>query len=337
MDMISVPKQKAIAAFMQQTAGVDPSDPTYKFHSQGIIDTIQKLLDEFIAKKSDLDAEFEKSSAACKSTIADLEEKIEKNKSAMEQLEKDIITLTEEIAKAREDLVNAEATLKDDQLYMKDLTKLCEERAKDWDQRSQLRGGELEALEAALKVLKDEVAPMDKAANERAMLVQKKQGPKISLSAAPKLQKTISFLQNLEKESKSFATVHKSESLAAAKQERAVNFLKHAGNRLHSETLSVVAMHVASDPFTKVKKLIQQLIERLLAEATAEATKKGFCDTELGKARKDRDFRYQDVKSLSVELSSLEAKRDELKAEIAQLTEDLEALEKALKEATEIS
>merc|ERR1719297_351368 len=103
-----------------------------------------------------------------------------------------------------------------------------------------------------------------------------------------------------------------------------------------SETLSVVAMHVAADPFTKVKKLIQQLIERLLAEATAEATKKGFCDTELGKARKDRDFRYQDVKSLSVELGSLEAKRDELKAEIAQLTEDIEALEKALKEATEL-
>merc|ERR1719297_608618 len=103
-----------------------------------------------------------------------------------------------------------------------------------------------------------------------------------------------------------------------------------------SETLSVVAMHVAADPFTKVKKLIQQLIERLLAEATAEATKKGFCDTELGKARKDRDYRLQDVKSLSVELGSLEAKRDELKAEIAQLTEDIEALEKALKEATEL-
>merc|ERR1712027_111576 len=100
---------------------------------------------------------------------------------------------------------------------------------------------------------------------------------------------------------------------------------KDAGSRLKSETLSVVAMHVAADPFTKVKKLIQQLIERLLAEATAEATKKGFCDTELGKARKDRDFRLQDVRSLSVELGSLEAKRDELKAEIAQLTEDIEA------------
>merc|ERR1719215_270893 len=95
-------------------------------------------------------------------------------------------------------------------------------------------------------------------------------------------------------------------------------------------------MHVASDPFTKVKKLIQQLIERLLAEATAEATKKGFCDTELGKAEKDRDFRLGDVKTLSVNLESLEAKEDELEAEVEQLKEDLEALAKALKEAEEI-
>jgi len=336
MDLLSAPKQQAISNFIQEATGVDPSDPTYKFHSQGILDTLQKLLDEFTAEKADLDAEFAKSSAACKSTISDLKGKISKNDSAMEQLEKDIITLTKDIAKAREDLVNAEATLTDDQLYMKDLTKLCEERAKDWDQRTQLRAGELEALEGALKVLKDKVSPMDQAANERAMLMQKNQGQKMSLALRPKLQKAVSLLQNLEGESSFMAAVHKSDSAAAAKQRRAVALLKHAGNRLHSQTLAVVAMHVASDPFTKVKKLIQQLIERLLAEATAEATKKGFCDTELGKARKDRDYRFEEVKSLSVDLGSLEAKRDELKAEIAQLTEDLEDLDKSLKKATHV-
>merc|ERR1719468_518489 len=170
----------------------------------------------------------------------------------------------------------------------------------------------------------------------RAMLVQKTPGQKMSLSAGPKLQKALSFLQNAKADSSFFAAVHKSESTAAMKQQKAINLLQHAGSRLNSETLSLVAMHVASDPFTKVKKLIQQLIERLLAEATAEATKKGFCDTELGKAEKDRDFRLGDIKTLSVELGSLEAKRDELKAEIAQLTEDIESLEKALKEATEL-
>lgn len=63
-------------------------------------------------------------------------------------------------------------------------------------------------------------------------------------------------------------------------------------------------MHLAADPFGKVKTLIQQLIERLLAEATAEATKKGFCDTEVSKAEEERAYRLSDVKKLMVELEA---------------------------------
>merc|ERR1712079_454500 len=203
---------------MQEYTGVDPADPTYKFHSQGIIDTLQKLLDEFTTKKADLDAEFSKSSAVCKSTISDLDEKIEKNNDAVSELERDIITLTRDTAKAREDLVNAEATLTDDQLYMKDLTKLCEERAKDWDQRTQMREGELEALVGALKILKDEASPMDEASNKRAMLLQKKHGQEMSLAARPKLQQVVSFLQSSQGEGRVLAAVHKSKSAVAEKQ-----------------------------------------------------------------------------------------------------------------------
>merc|ERR1719169_59410 len=90
----------------------------------------------------------------------------------------------------------------------------------------------------------------------------------------------------------------------------------------------------AYDPFKKVKGLIEKLIQRLVQEATNEASKKGFCDTELGKARKERDFRFQDAKDLSADLAGLEAKRDELKAEIKQLTADIKDETQALKETT---
>merc|ERR1712113_848975 len=150
-------------------------------------------------------------------------------------------------------------------------------------------------------------------------------------SATAKLQKTVSFLQSVE----SLAVVHKSESTAAAKQERAVTLLKRAGSRLHSETLSVVAMRMAADPFTKIKKLIQDLIERLLAEATAEATKKGFCDEELGKANQDRDYRLQDANALNAELEQLEIKQDELEEEIAVLTTAIDLLKRTLANATQ--
>jgi len=111
--------------------------------------------------------------------------------------------------------------------------------------------------------------------------------------------------------------------------------LREEGQRLHSTPLSLMASRLAADPFEKVKTLIQQLIERLLAESTAEATKKGFCDEELGKAQKDREYRFQDSQKLSVELAALETKQDELEAEIGQLTADVTSLTFALGNLTE--
>merc|ERR1719265_2362661 len=123
---------------------------------------------------------------------------------------------------------------------------------------------------------------------------------------------------------------------AQARKEKVMALLSSEGRRLSSPVLASLAMRVAADPFVKVKKLIQQLIERLLREATSEATKKGFCDTELGKATKDRDFRFADVKKLNSELAGLEAKQDELEEELESLAKSLKELNEALAEATKL-
>merc|ERR1712107_502359 len=120
------------------------------------------------------------------------------------------------------------------------------------------------------------------------------------------------------------------------RKDKVLALLKTEGKRLGSTILSSIAMKVAADPFIKVKKLIQQLIERLIAESTAEATKKGFCDTELAKAEKNRNHRWEDVQRLSAELAALEAKKDELDEELAQLAKSLKELRDALAEATKL-
>jgi len=96
-----------------------------------------------------------------------------------------------------------------------------------------------------------------------------------------------------------------------------------------------LATRSAADPFTKVKGLIQKLIERLLAESAAEATKKGFCDTELGKARHDRDARREETQDLSADLERLEAKEDALTEEIKLLTSQMKDENIALKTTTQ--
>lgn len=109
-----------------------------------------------------------------------------------------------------------------------------------------------------------------------------------------------------------------------------MSLLRHHGARLKSAMLAALAAKLAQDPFAKVKQLIQQLIEKLLSEATQEATKKGFCDVEVSKAENKRDFRFNDVRSLSAELGVLEAKKVSLEEEMVQLGDELETLHEDL-------
>jgi hypothetical protein len=326
MSLLSTPKHKAVAALLQDSTSVDPNDPEYNFHSNDIISVCDELLVDYKASKKSLDDEWAKTKKGCDETQASLKKKLIANDDAMKQLDKDIARLKKEIAKHRENLVTAEGTLQDDELYLKDLTARCEDRANDYDQRSAMRNDELTALTQALTVLKGTVSKSS-SVNVRALLQEptaKSAAPKLDVHAAadPKL-KSVSFLQT-----------DSSTVTQEARRQKAQDVLRSEGQRLGSFALTTLSERVAADPFKKIKGLIQKLIERLLTESKNEATKKGFCDTELAKARKERDFRFQDANDLSADLAGLEAKRDELETEISQLTKDIKAEDQALQEAT---
>merc|ERR1719326_2358749 len=106
-----------------------------------------------------------------------------------------------------------------------------------------------------------------------------------------------------------------------------------------SAILMSLVMRAAADPFVKVKKLIQELIEKLVTEAAEQATKKGWCDTEMGKAESSRNSQMATVMELNAETAALEAKKDELTDTIATLTTEIaelnDALTKTTKERTE--
>jgi chromosome segregation ATPase len=321
MGKMSSPKHKSVMALLQQGTAVDPSDPEYKYHSDDIIEVCENLLSDYTANKKDLDDEYAKTSKACDDLKASLKKALAANKNAMDDLDKSIMKLTKEIAQDRSDLVTADAQLKDDELYLKDLQVRCEARAHDYDQRSAMRNDELTAINEALKILKNDVKGRADEVNVRALIQTEK----------PAL-KTISLLQEFSSNSK--GSLRGVLSLEA-RRNSAVDLLKQEGQRIGSMALMSLSARASADPFKKVKGLIQRLIERLLAESKAEATKKGFCDTELGKAEKDRDYRFSDAKDLSADLMKLEAKKAELSAEIESLTKDVKIEKQALKDATE--
>merc|ERR1719253_680513 len=95
----------------------------------------------------------------------------------MKSLSKDIQRLGKEIAQHREDLITANEQLQDDEQYLKDLQARCEARANDYDQRSVMRGGELDALTGALEVLTKKVKGRADKVNVRAAFVQNVSAP----------------------------------------------------------------------------------------------------------------------------------------------------------------
>jgi len=353
MGLITLPTQKTMSAFLQQS--VDPKDADYKYHSSDIVELLESLKVDFTKEKKSLDDEYGKTSASCAGLKKSLSDKIETNTKETKSVQAKISKLAATIADDRGKLVEAQSLMKDDEEYLKDLTNQCESRAVEWDQRSAMRGKEVEALSAALKVLGDKVKPAD-SVNSRAFVQQQEPTGKVAPAAVakttkvaePKEQHSVaklatakstkqaatSFLQRAEINSHSQDLSDQESQQEMLMKQRALATIRDEGRRLGSPVLTVLAMRVAADPFKKVKDLIQGLIERLITEAAGEATKKGFCDTEIGKAENQRTFRWTRVQQLASRIEVLQAAEDSLTEEIAELTKALTNLDKAVKEST---
>lgn len=318
------PKWAQATAFIQESSGVDPSDPDYKFHSHGIVKVLQDLLKDFTAKKNEQDLEEKERAQNCVDTLEKFNLELELLTAGILHFEQMIGELAEGIATARNSLVEADALLKDDQLYLKDLTEMCEARAKDYDQRSYTRGQELSTLTKALEVLG--TTPEQA---KRALLQHGKR------TTSDKDKAPVSFLQSVSEHHQHVTENSKAQD-QANRRSHALKLLREAGGKLHSTTLLALSSRAASGPFEKVKVLIEKLIQRLVQEATEEATKKGYCDTSLAKAEKDRTFRYNSVMKLNADLEALEAKEDFLEAEIEDLTADIAHLTEDLANVTDL-
>merc|ERR1719188_304336 len=96
----------------------------------------------------------------------------------------------------------------------------------------------------------------------------------------------------------------------------------------------LVAEHMESDPFVKVKKMIKDLIVKLMEEANAEADGKAFCDAELGTNKMTREDKQAEVEELTAKVEQKTAESAQLSAEIALLADQIAAIQASQAEAT---
>jgi len=333
------PKSNVLLVFFLQQ---DPSVPmeNYKFHSDSVIEMLEKLQGDFRKQKQELDADEVKSVAKYDAFMQEKTDIVKAKNLQLDDSKKERENTIAEIAMSSEELTTVSADLLDGKEYLADLAQMCMDKAKTWDQRSKVRQDELSAITAALTIIKSTVKEKTSAATVRFaqmgvsvrlaeavasndMAMEAIEAASEDADSAP-VKPPVAFLQRL---------VQRHASPDDGRQ-AVIDMLKTSGVKLHSTLLTSLASQISADPFAKIKKLIQELIEKLLKEAAEEANQKGWCDKAQGDAKQKRDYSSDKIEELNGEMAQLEALRNKLTDEITVLNEEIADLDAKRKEAT---
>jgi len=330
--------QAAAKIFLQAPSNEVPME-NYKFHSEGIISTLEKLLTEFQDEINKVNKAEVQSAHEYDMAMQDKKNVKAGHASSMEKTKKAKAEASARIASLNEQLSTVSATLLDDKEYLMTLSKMCSDKAKTWDQRSQARADELATLTQATEVVETEVAEATSAKTARLMQTG------ASLRMVRSMAQDEHYMNYLEAAAEaadaaagapSFIQQHSAPSFLQQRSVKApaddkaqamiAHLLKADGTRLKSTLLASLASKISSDPLAKVKGLIQELIEKLLQEAAQEANEKGFCDKATSDAEQKRDYAAEAIASLNAEMSTLEATTATLTEELEELAEQITEL-----------
>merc|ERR1719199_988037 len=117
---------------------------------------------------------------------------------------------------------------------------------------------------------------------------------------------------------------------------RALKSIEQLGRRLHKTALVALAYRAASDPFGKIRGMIEDMIAKLLQEAADEATQKAFCDKEIGESTASKTDKEGKLDKVNSRLGKAEATTATLMEEVSKLSKEVAENDAAMATATEI-
>lgn len=299
-----------------------PDPAAYKGHSGGIIETLENLLEK---ARSQLEAA-EKKEMNEKHNFGmlkqSLEDEIKFAQKDMDEAKKALATSAEAKATAEGDLSVSTKDLKADEESLEGMKVDCMNRGQDYETETKSRAEELEAIAQARKVIAESVS-----------------GAAQQTYALSQISRPPSFFQG--------AIVHSNSRLSTGADLanfEAVQFVRNLARQQNDEALMQLAMRMANvmrfsgssgaDPFEKVKALISDMIQRLQQDAQADASHKSYCDKETGETVAKKAEKEAEVSKLNTKIDSMKAQAAQLKDEVAGLQKDLAELATSTSEAT---
>jgi len=340
-------KLQKVQVTLNQAPSAHMGEIAYQQHSAKLLKKVIEMEADTVRTIVEVEADEQKAQQDHDKKVLRLQLEIGSKEDAKSRTEERKADTSADLASTQQELTATLAQLSDDKAYIKDLVAKCEDKAKEYDQRSTMRSSELSALTQALTILGGAVS--ESHGKNTVRLVEKK--ATLSKTVLPEADEdededeedeAVSFLQEASSRSKlvQLATAVKTKGFlapvdsSASTRDQLVELLRTKSTTLKSTALASLAVKAQADPFAKIKQLVDELINRLMQEAADEASHKGWCDKELTNAKQRRGENADSVRELNTKLEWGEAKRDKLAANIEKLEKELAELNASLDETT---
>jgi len=315
-EWVDVGSRRKLKSFLQATAqakededdDLSISQPqakqvAYESSSGGIV----KAVEEMQGKAEDTLSDLRKKEMGDAQNFAMLEQGL---KDEIKHGEEKLSTATSGKAaneEAKQDasgkLVETQKSKAADEEYAGTLKTECEAKASEWEARQKSAAEEMGAIEKAKTILVEGVTAFAQVSS-----------------------KTKRWNPDDDDES----------DAVSAKRSKVVTILKQLGQTTHSFAFAQLASMATSDPFVKIRGLIEDMIAKLLKEAEEEATQKAFCDAEMGKSKKSQDEKTMTLDKLQARIDGATSTISENTESIKTLEAEVAEIDKAQAEATAI-
>eukprot|EP00933_Yihiella_yeosuensis_P058916 TRINITY_DN596_c0_g1_i1.p1 TRINITY_DN596_c0_g1~~TRINITY_DN596_c0_g1_i1.p1 ORF type:complete len:710 (-),score=280.65 TRINITY_DN596_c0_g1_i1:236-2365(-) len=351
---LQLPEVKG-AALLADSMGLEGASdllgaPTadYGFHSGGIVETLEKLQEDFRKSKQDA-AEKEITARSTHTSAMQAKDNLIQKK-IVESDDQTAEKNTAEAAKAKavKDLAKTEETLAEDTKYLKDVTKNCDDKKDTFDERKGVRDNELAALKSALDIMVKGMKP--KEAELASLSDATAATSPVSLELAKAAARSPAVLEAAEAAAEAVEASEKKASaflqmksiakhtLRDDKETRAalLEFIKSQGIELRSPALMSLTSSIRVDPLKQVKDLINGMITKLKEAATEAADQRAWCADNMEKNAVKRDAAAKKINDYNTKMASEESERDVLKEDVSLLTKEIKALTDAQDAADEV-
>jgi hypothetical protein len=289
-----------------------PAGAVYKGHSDGIIATLEGLLDKAEAQLDKARKAESTSKHNYEMLKQSLTDEMSYAETDMDAAKKGLAESQEHKSVAEGDLATTTADLEADHKAKEELHHECMSGAQDYEEQAKSRNEELKALQEAKKVIKESTG----GATEQTY----------------GLNQVDSFVQLT--------------SRADLSKFEAVRFVRDLSKRHHSTMLAQLASRMNSairlgnangaDPFAKVEGLIKDMIATLEVEAEEDATHHAYCEKEMSETAEKQQDKEDQVEKLTTKIDQNKARSTKLKEQVRTLQSELADMAKAQAEATKL-